>query len=273
MTTTSRGSSPRSGPPPRPSASSRWSTTACPATSSPRRWRRCGASTSSPRRPYFTRDPARRVRYNSFHSPAANWRDTLFLEAPEEEVPPPCSAAVPEYARRVRGLGKRLLGLLSEALGLHAGYLPDYCCLGDDVGHGGPVVGCHYYPPCPEQSLTLGTTRHSDPCFLTVLLQDGVGGLQLVSNDRFKNVEHRVVAPAAGGGGARVSVACFFRTTGDAASARVYGPIAGVNPPPRYRPVTVKEFMGYYRDKGLDGTSALARCRLPIPSSRLLTMI
>nr|CAB3499217.1 unnamed protein product [Digitaria exilis] len=244
--------------------------------------------------------------YNSFHSPAANWRDTLFLEAPEEEVPPPCSAAVPEYARRVRGLGKRLLGLLSEALGLHAGYLPDYCCLGDDVGHGGPVVGCHYYPPCPEQSLTLGTTRHSDPCFLTVLLQDGVGGLQvlldggaegggrcwadvppvagalvvnvgdllqLVSNDRFKNVEHRVVAPAAGGGGARVSVACFFRTTGDAASARVYGPIAGVNPPPRYRPVTVKEFMGYYRDKGLDGTSALARCRLPIPSSRLLTMI
>ncbi|KAF8722604.1 hypothetical protein HU200_022439 [Digitaria exilis] len=265
--------------------------------------RRFNEQPAEARRPYFTRDPARRVRYNSFQSPAANWRDTLFLEAPEEEVPPPCRAAVPEYARRVRGLGKRLLGLLSEALGLHAGYLPDYCCLGDDVSHGGPVMGCHYYPPCPEQSLTLGTTRHSDPCFLTVLLQDGVGGLQvlldgepgggvrrywadvppvagalvinvgdllqLVSNDRFKSVEHRVVAPGRGGGGARVSVACFFRTTGDAASTRAYGPIAGVNPPPRYRNVTVKEFMGYYRDKGLDGTSALARCRLPIPSSRL----
>ncbi|KAF8693563.1 hypothetical protein HU200_038965 [Digitaria exilis] len=225
------------------------------------------------RRPYYTRDPARRVRYQSnfdlFQSPAANWRDTLFLETPaltpEEEIPPTCRAAVPEYARRVGELGARLLGLLSEALGLHAACLPGYL----DDGGGGPVVGCHYYPPCPEPSLTLGTSRHSDPSFLTVLLQDDVGGLQvliderwvdvhpvpgalvvnvgdllqLVSNDRFKSVE-----PPCGG---------WRRRAGR--RRRPPGPM-GPSPPR----ITVAEFLGHYKNKGLDGTSALARFRLPV---------
>ncbi|CAO2206906.1 unnamed protein product [Urochloa humidicola] len=260
--------------------------------------RRFHESPAEARRRYYTRDPARRVRYQSnvdlFRSPAANWRDTLFLEpSPEpEEIPAACRPAVPEFARRVREeLGRRLLGLLSEAMGLDAGYLErDAGCLDGGDGHG-LAVGCHYYPPCPEPEKTLGMTRHSDPCFLTVLLQDGVGGLQalvgggksscwvdvpplpgalvvnvgdllqLVSNDRFRSVEHRVVAmsPAAG---ARVSVACFFRPTGDAAATRAYGPIAAATP--RYRSVTVAEFMGYHRAKGLDGRSALDHFRLQI---------
>lgn len=51
------------------------------------------------RRPYYTRDLGRRVKYSSnydlFQSPAASWRDTRFLEmAPTppspEEIPPAC---------------------------------------------------------------------------------------------------------------------------------------------------------------------------------------
>ncbi|KAH1091322.1 hypothetical protein J1N35_018579 [Gossypium stocksii] len=36
----------------------------------------------------------------------------------------------------------------------------------------------HYYPACPEPELTLGTTKHSDPDFLTILLRDHIGGLK-----------------------------------------------------------------------------------------------
>ncbi|CAD6257264.1 unnamed protein product [Miscanthus lutarioriparius] len=142
-------------------------------------------------------------------------------------------------------------------------------------------------------STTLGKTRHSDPSFLTVLLQDGVGGLQvllggrwvrvppvpgafvvnigdflqLMSNDKFKSVEHRVVAVDAGAP-PRVSVACFFRPRGAAASTRVYGPIPtdtlGTKPPspPRYRSTTAVEFINHYMGKGHVSKSALKHFRI-----------
>jgi 2,4-dihydroxy-1,4-benzoxazin-3-one-glucoside dioxygenase len=66
------------------------------------------------------------------------------------------------------------LDLLSEALGLGRGRLARIGCVK------GISVVCNYYPPCPEQELTLGCSAHSDPSFLTVLLQDAHadGGLQ-----------------------------------------------------------------------------------------------
>ncbi|WCJ23998.1 2-oxoglutarate (2OG) and Fe(II)-dependent oxygenase superfamily protein [Euphorbia peplus] len=238
----------------------------------------------------YTRDLTRKVQYNSnfdlYSSPAANWRDTFaFQSAPDplspEELPSICRGIVLEYAKQVEKLGNLLLELLSEALGLKPNYLKDIGCA-DGLLH-----LAHYSPACPQPELTYGTSPHSDNDFLTVLLQDQIGGLQiyhqnqwvdvpptpgalvvnvgdllqLISNDKLISVEHRVLANRIG---PRISVATFF-STNFKATPRIYGPIKELldeDNPPKYRETTVKEYASYYVAKGLDGTSALLHFRL-----------
>lgn len=85
--------------------------------------------------------------------------------------------------------------------------------------------------------------------------------LQLISNDRFKSVEHRVAAKNIG---PRVSVACFF-TLHLYPTTKLYGPIKELlseDHPQVYRETTIKDFIAYYDAKGLDGKSALTHFKL-----------
>ncbi|XP_020205023.1 1-aminocyclopropane-1-carboxylate oxidase homolog 1 [Cajanus cajan] len=240
------------------------------------------------RKDYYTRDPTRKVvyvsNYSLYHDPAANWRDTLgCVMAPHppeaEELPVVCRDVVVEYSQKVKAFASILFELLSEALGLNRFHLEDMGCAE------GFLLLCHYYPSCPEPELTMGNSKHTDNDFITILLQDQIGGLQLLhdnqwvdvtpihgalvvnigdllqllSNDKFVSVQHRVLTNHIG---PRISVASLFRTDGD--ESLVYGPIKELlseENPPLYRDVSLKEYLTYYYAKGI-GTSALSHFKL-----------
>ncbi|KAM3356527.1 1-aminocyclopropane-1-carboxylate oxidase [Capsicum galapagoense] len=241
---------------------------------------------------YYTRDTTKRVIYASnldLYSPrvpAASWRDSIFcFVAPNppspEEFPTACREIIMDYSKDVMKLGFSLLELLSEGLGLNRSYLKDYmdCC---HVSY-----SCNYYPPCPQPELTMGTIQHSDVDLVTVLLQDHIGGLQvlhqnqwvnappipgalvvnigdflqLLSNDKYISVEHRAVSNK---DESRMSIACFFGES-PWESSKLYGPITELlseDNPPKYRSTTVIDYTKYVHSRGLDGTSALLRYKI-----------
>ncbi|CAN0875574.1 1-aminocyclopropane-1-carboxylate oxidase homolog 1 [Linum grandiflorum] len=240
----------------------------------------------------FNRDTTKRIFFNSNHDlykgPLLNWRDSLTFDmAPH----PPISSDFPshfrdnnivvEYSREILKLGELLSQLLSEALGLKSDYLKEIDCVK------GLTMACHYFPPCPQPELVLGLTKHTDFDFLTVVLNDNIGGLQvlyqnqwvnvpslpgslvvnigdllqLISNDKFTSVEHRVLVNHTV---PRVSVVSFF-STGYAPNPRIYGPIKELlseDNPPKYRETTIPEFHAFAFNKGHDGNSPLLQYKL-----------
>ncbi|KAK9056384.1 hypothetical protein SSX86_027474 [Deinandra increscens subsp. villosa] len=153
---------------------------------------------------------------------------------------------------------------------------------------GRTLVNMNFYPPCPNPDLTVGVGRHSDAGMLTVLLQDGIGGLyvkkgesadspgddevwieippvhgalvinigdalQILSNGRYISAEHRVRTTDIE---SRVSVPIFNAPLPEAK----IGPFAEVvarDGVARYKEVTFEEYTKSYLKKTLDGKKSL----------------
>ncbi|PQQ00618.1 protein DMR6-LIKE OXYGENASE 2-like [Prunus yedoensis var. nudiflora] len=136
--------------------------------------------------------------------------------------------------REIGALAKRLLGLISQGLG------PEEDCLQEKLGEN-PTQKAegNYYPPCPDPELTLGLSVHTDLNALTILRQtEGVTGLQVLSNGRYKSVHHWAVTNKVE---PRLSLAMFYGPSKDT----VIGPIEDLidaEHPPLYRSYKYAEF-------------------------------
>ncbi|XP_057536340.1 deacetoxyvindoline 4-hydroxylase-like isoform X2 [Amaranthus tricolor] len=129
--------------------------------------------------------------YDLYTSRAANWRDSLSINAfyssghiDPQEIPEIFRDVCWEYINQVRKLGDILLELISVALGLE----PDYLNEKLECSNGWSLVN-HYYPACPAPELTIGTSKHTDPSFITILLQDQIGGLQVFNDNQWVDVQ------------------------------------------------------------------------------------
>uniref|UniRef100_A0ACD5ZR95 Uncharacterized protein n=1 Tax=Avena sativa TaxID=4498 RepID=A0ACD5ZR95_AVESA len=227
-----------------------------------------------------------------FRSPAASWRDTIQLmfgptPCETERIPPVCRSEIIEWEAHSAAVARAVMALLSQGLGLGKTALEETSCLE------GKLMVCHYYPVCPEPDRTMGLVPHTDPGVVTVLAQDGVGGLQvkhttedgesywvdakpvpgalvinvgdllqMMSNDTYKSVEHRVVMNSREE--ARVSVAVFYNP-GKRGESVFYGPLPGLvssENPPKYRSFTMSEFMGAFFKRDLASKALIEHFKL-----------
>ncbi|KAK7837983.1 scopoletin 8-hydroxylase [Quercus suber] len=161
-----------------------------------------------------------------------------------------------------------------------------------DALTGFKMVNMNFYPACPNPDLTVGVGRHSDMGTLTVLLQDGIGGLyvkveedidagkkgdwieippipgalvinvgdtlQVVSNGRYKSAEHRVRTTSTQ---SRVSIPIFTTPK----PTEKIGPLPQVvetDGVARYREFAFQEYMNNFFGNAHDGKKSLDFAKL-----------
>lgn len=241
----------------------------------------------------YSEDTNQQVRlstsFNISKEKVLNWRDYLLhICHPVEEVmnswpekPAAYREIAAKYSVEVRALVLRLLAAISEALGLD----PDYLNICFGKHHQGMTI--NYYPPCPNPDLTLGLQGHSDASAITVLMQGNENGLQVlkngkwvavnpianafvinlgdqlqvVSNGRFRSVEHRAVTNAST---ARISISTFYGPSKDAFIAPAASMVDGQHPA-LYRGYQFGDFMRVFWGQELKRKRALDQFKIEYP--------
>ncbi|XP_022776969.1 feruloyl CoA ortho-hydroxylase 1-like [Durio zibethinus] len=239
--------------------------------------------------------PTPLVKYGTSFVPAKEkaleWKDYIsMVYTNDAEVlqhwPIECREVALEYLKTSLDMVKKLLEVLMENLGVK---LDDSKI---DALIGRKTVNMNYYPTCPNPELTVGVGRHSDMGTLTVLLQDGIGGLyvkvpddadidkkgewveippvpgalvinvgdmlQILSNGKYKSAEHRVRTTSTK---SRVSIPIFT----------IPKPTEKIGPLPqvvqkdgiaRYREFVLADYMNNFFGNPHDGKKSLDFARI-----------
>lgn len=241
----------------------------------------------------YSEDPNQPVRvstsFNIRKEKVRHWRDYLRHPCyPLEEVigswpekPAGYREIAAKYSADLRTLILMLLSAISEALGLDSDYLNRV------FGRHNQAMVINYYPSCPNPDLTFGLPGHSDPDAITVLMQDEVSGLQVlkngkwvavqplanafvvnlgdqiqvVSNGRFRSVEHRAVTNASS---ARISIPMFCTPAEDAFIAPAESMVDEQHPPV-YRGYKFDKFWEAFWSNVLERKSVLDTFKIEYP--------
>ncbi|XP_038998080.1 feruloyl CoA ortho-hydroxylase F6H1-3-like [Hibiscus syriacus] len=225
------------------------------------------------------------VRFGTSFTPQAEkaleWKDYLSLfYVSEEEAsalwPSVCREQVLDYMRKSKVVIKQLLQVLMK--GLNVNEIDE---TKESFLMGSMRTNLNYYPICPNPELTVGVGRHSDVSTLTILLQDEIGGLfvrknkgdnwihvppikgslvinvgdalQIISNNRYRSVEHRVVA---NGHNNRISVPIFVNPR----PADMIGPLPELiasGERPIYKQVLYSDYVKHFFRKAHDGKKTI----------------
>lgn len=181
-----------------------------------------------------------------------------------------------DYMKKSQILIKQLIEVLMERLNVN-----ELDQTKESLLMGSKRINLNYYPVCPNPELTVGVGRHSDVSTLTILLQDEIGGLyvrgtdgdnwihvppingslvinvgdalQIMSNGRYKSIEHRVIA---NGSKSRISVPIFVNPR----PSDMIGPLKEViesGEKPIYKQVLYSDYVKHFFRKAHDGKNTV----------------
>ncbi|XP_047332515.1 scopoletin 8-hydroxylase-like [Impatiens glandulifera] len=242
--------------------------------------------------------PSPLVKYGTSFVPekerALEWKDYISMSYTNDQEalqqwPNECKEISLEFLKTSTEMVKKLVEVLIEGLGVEL----DGPKLDGLIGL--KMVNMNYYPACPNPELTVGVGRHSDMGTITVLLQDGIGGLyvklegntnedewiaippidgalvinigdclQILSNGRYKSAEHRVRTASTE---SRVSVPVFTAPLVN----ELIGPLAQLverDGVARYKDVLFGDYMKNFFGKAHKGKKSLEFARPNLTSKQ-----
>ncbi|CAA3013928.1 feruloyl ortho-hydroxylase 1 [Olea europaea subsp. europaea] len=131
--------------------------------------------------------PSPLIKYGTSFVPekekALEWKDYISMTYTNdaealEHWPNQCKEVALEYLKASTKMVWKLIEVLLKNLGVTQKHNSIIEAL-----TGQNMVNMNFYPACPDPELTVGVGRHSDLGTITVLLQDGIGGLYVKAEE------------------------------------------------------------------------------------------